>query len=128
MEARERGSSLSLIPWLNSLFPSPTSQSYVLDRVTEAGIADIGVIISSETAEWIKEALGDGSRRKVQVTYILQAEPLGLAHAVKTAQDFLGDSSFLMFLGDNLTEGGIIQFVEQFKKHSPDTLILLKEG
>ena len=100
---------------------------YVLDQITEAGIKDIGIIISPETGSHIKEAAGDGVLWDSHITYILQSEPQGLAHAVKTAQEFLEDSPFLMFLGDNLIEGGVKTFVQEFGNNSSDALVLLKE-
>jgi glucose-1-phosphate thymidylyltransferase len=100
---------------------------YILEQIEEAAIADIGIIISPDTGKRIKEAVGDGSRWGANITYIVQPEPLGLAHAVTMAQDFLGDSSFLMFLGDNLIGDDIKEFIEQFNTHHPDALILLKE-
>ncbi|MHC3130410.1 MAG: glucose-1-phosphate thymidylyltransferase [Candidatus Bathyarchaeota archaeon] len=98
---------------------------YVLDQIKEAGITDIGIIVSPQSAPQTREVLADGSRWGVKITSILQSQPLGLAHAVKTAEDFLGDSPFLLFLGDNLIQRGIKDFVEEF--HAIDALILLKE-
>jgi glucose-1-phosphate thymidylyltransferase len=100
---------------------------YVLEQIREAGITDIGIIISPYSGDWIKEAVGDGSKWDVHISYIVQPKPLGLAHAVKMGQDFLSDSPFLMFLGDNLIEDGVKEFVKEFNAKLPDALILLKE-
>ncbi len=99
---------------------------YVLEQIVESGITDIGMIISPETGDHIKQAIGDGSRWAARVSYIVQEKPLGLAHAVLSAREYLGNDDFLMFLGDNLIEGGITRFVERFKQEMPSALILLK--
>lgn len=100
---------------------------YVLDQIRQAGITDIGIIISPETGKYVKEVIGNGSKWQANISYILQLEPLGLAHAVKTAQEFLGDSSFLMFLGDNLIKEGVREIIAEYQQQHPDALILLKE-
>ncbi len=99
---------------------------YVLDQVREAGITETGVIIAAETGHHVKEYVRDGSGWGMRIEYILQ-EPLGLAHAVKQARPFLGDSPFVMCLGDNLQGKGISHLVRRFQDDRLDCLILLKE-
>ena len=98
---------------------------YGLEAMEAAGIRDVGIIIAPETGGEIREACGDGSRFGVRITYLVQDEPLGLAHAVLTAEPFLGDSPFVMYLGDNLLQGGISGLVDTFRAGSLDALILL---
>jgi glucose-1-phosphate thymidylyltransferase len=97
---------------------------YGLESIAEAGITDVGVIVG-DTAPEIKEAVGDGSAFGLNVTYIPQEKPLGLAHAVLIAREFLGDDDFVMYLGDNFIVGGITGLVEEFRRHRPDAQILL---
>lgn len=99
---------------------------YVLDQIAEAGISEVGVIVAPETGHSVKDYVKDGSKWKFKVTYIPQ-EPLGLAHAVKTAQAFLAEDSFVMCLGDNVTGQGVNTFIQEFKKEHLDALIILKE-
>src|SRR3954468_11112162 len=98
---------------------------YGIEAMAEAGIDDVGIIIAPETGPEIEAAAGDGSRFGVRITYIVQDEPLGLAHAVLTAEAFLGDAPFVMYLGDNLLQGGIRGLVQAFTTNAPDALILL---
>ncbi len=97
---------------------------YVLDQLKEAGITEVGIVVG-ETKKEVMEAVGDGSKFGLKISYIEQEAPLGLAHAVKIARDFLKDDDFVMFLGDNLVKDGIKRFVEEFKKEKPNSLILL---
>ncbi len=99
---------------------------YVMDHVSAAGITEVAVIIAPETGKEVKNYIKNGSAWNIKVTYLTQ-EPLGLAHAVKTARDFLAEDDFVMYLGDNLVGKGIIGLIRRFKTENLDTLILLKE-
>ncbi|HSZ13012.1 MAG TPA: glucose-1-phosphate thymidylyltransferase [Solirubrobacteraceae bacterium] len=98
---------------------------YGIEAMAQAGIEEVGIIIAPETGPEIEAAAGDGSRFGVSITYIVQDQPLGLAHAVLTAESFLQASPFVMYLGDNLLQGGISELVAAFREHGPDALILL---
>jgi glucose-1-phosphate thymidylyltransferase len=98
---------------------------YGIEAMANAGIHEVGIIIAPETGDEIRVAVGDGERFGVRITYIVQDEPAGLAHAVLTAEPFLADSPFVMYLGDNLLQGGIEDLVQAFRSGQPDALILL---
>src|SRR5215210_2061939 len=98
---------------------------YALEQLVEAGVTDIG-IITGDTADQVIHAVGDGSAFGAAVTYIPQPAPLGLAHAIITAQSWLGDSPFCMFLGDNFLGGGIVSYTERFRERPCAAQILLR--
>lgn len=98
----------------------------VIEAIREAGVREIGIVVG-HTAPEIKEALGDGSQWNVALTFIRQDNPDGLAHAVKISRQFLGDDSFVMFLGDNVIEGGISQLIADFADNDWNSQIVLKE-
>lgn len=98
----------------------------VIETIRDAGITEIGIVVGDNGSE-IADAVGSGDKWGVQIEYIPQSAPLGLAHAVKTAQPFLGEDSFVMFLGDNVIQGGISDLIRDFDQHTEwNSQIVLK--
>jgi glucose-1-phosphate thymidylyltransferase len=100
---------------------------YGIEALVRAGVTEIGIVIAPDTGDEIRDAVGDGSEFGARVDYITQDEPRGLAHAVLTAEEFLGESAFVMYLGDNLLRDGIADLVDAFRESEPDALILLTQ-
>jgi glucose-1-phosphate thymidylyltransferase len=98
---------------------------YPLEDLAAAGIRDVGIIVAPHSADAIREAVGDGARLGITVEYILQSEALGIAHAVLTAEAYLGDEPFVAYLGDNVLEGGVAALVQGFEQERPNALVLL---
>jgi glucose-1-phosphate thymidylyltransferase len=97
---------------------------YGLEAIRDVGIRDVGIVVG-ETAPAIRKAVGDGSDFGLDVTYISQEAPLGLAHAVLVSRDYLGDEDFVMYLGDNFIVGGIASLVDRFRSDKPAAQIML---
>jgi len=100
---------------------------YAIEDLKEAGVTEIGVILGHKGREEIQELLGDGSKYGVDITYIVQGNPLGLAHAAGCARDFVGDDDFVMYLGDNILKQGIAELVESFRRDDYGAGIALQE-
>ncbi|RMG76505.1 MAG: glucose-1-phosphate thymidylyltransferase [Chloroflexi bacterium] len=98
----------------------------VIEAIREAGVIDIGIVVG-DTASEIKDALSKRTDLGVNITYIPQDRPAGLAHAVKISQEFIGDDRFVMFLGDNVIEGGITELIQDFANNDWNSQIVLKE-
>lgn len=96
----------------------------VIEAIRDAGITDIGIVVG-DTAEEVKRHVGRGGQWGVSVTYIQQDRPAGLAHAVKISEEFLGKDRFVMFLGDNVIQGGISPLIAQFAKSDYNSQIVL---
>ena len=97
---------------------------YGLEAIRDAGITDVGIVVG-ETEPAIRDAVGDGAAFGLNVAYLRQDAPRGLAHAVLIARDFLGDDDFVMYLGDNFIVGGIAGLVDEFRSGRPDAQIML---
>jgi glucose-1-phosphate thymidylyltransferase len=100
---------------------------YGIEAIVAAGITEIGIVISPETGEEVQTKTGDGRQFGAKITYILQEQPAGLAHAVKISRPFLGDAAFVMYLGDNLVQNELGELLSEFKQQHMDALIMLRQ-
>ena len=99
---------------------------YPLEIVAQAGIKEVGIVTDREGTE-VKQAIGDGSQWGLNITYIPQEAPLGLAHVVKISQDFIGEEPFVFYLGDNMVVGGIKRFIKTFEKSGSNCHLTLSK-
>jgi len=104
----------------------PMSQ-FCLETIAETGITDIAIIVGGVGSNKVREFYGDGEKFNVKITYIEQDEPRGIAHAIRLCKEFVNDEKFLVFLGDNIIQKSIADFVENFKNSNHDATVLLCE-
>ncbi|RPH89658.1 MAG: glucose-1-phosphate thymidylyltransferase, partial [Calditrichaeota bacterium] len=99
---------------------------YALEKMVDAGIKEVGIVTHLEGEE-VKAALGDGEKWGLSITYIPQEAPLGLAHVIKISQDFIGDSPFIFYLGDNMVVGGLRKFIDAFNQEKSNCHLTLSK-
>jgi glucose-1-phosphate thymidylyltransferase len=99
--------------------------AYVLEDIARAGVTDVGVVVAPETGDQIRAALGDGSGFGLDIVYITQDEPKGIADGVRCAEEFLAHEPFLLYLGDNLLQQGVSALVQEFETSEANASILL---
>jgi glucose-1-phosphate thymidylyltransferase len=98
---------------------------FAIEAVMEAGINELGILINPDTGDEIKQALGNGEKWGISISYIIQEAPIGLAHVVKVSEDFIKDEPFVFYLGDNVIVGGIKKFLEEFKNSNNNCHLVL---
>ena len=99
--------------------------SYAIEAVAEAGIREIGIVINPDTGAELQRALGGGEAWGIKLSYVMQEAPLGLAHVVRVARDFIGNEPFVFYLGDNVIVGGVQRFIEQFSASGDQCRLVL---
>ncbi len=99
---------------------------YGIEALVNAGIKELGIVVG-DTAKDVQHMVGSGELWNINITYIHQEAPLGLAHAIKISKKFLSDEPFIMYLGDNILKDGVVDFVQRFQRNKPHALILLTE-
>lgn len=104
----------------------PVSE-YVLEDLVVCGVTDVAIILGETYPELVRQYYGDGSKFGVKITYLLQGKPMGIAHAVGICKDFVGKDEFVVYLGDNLLQRGISEYVSEFRKAKYEAMVLLKE-
>lgn len=98
---------------------------YGIEDMASAGITEAVIIISPQTGDEVRRNVGNGSQFNMSIEYVVQQEPLGLAHALATAFPAVGDDDILMYLGDNLVKGGVTDVVDDYRGHEPNCQILV---
>lgn len=125
------GTRLRPLTWATAKHLLPIANRPVIELllkdIREAGIKEVGIVVSPNVEEQFKQYLEDGSSRGMRISYILQREPKGLAHAVQCAEEFVGEGPFLVYLGDNLLEQGVKELVERFDHDTSNAMISLAE-
>jgi len=96
------------------LIPIANKPVNVLEDIRDSGVRDVAIVLGEIYLEIVKEYYGDGGRFSVKITYMYQGKPLGITHAVGLCEDFVGEDSFVVYLGDNLLQQGIKRYVGEF--------------